>query len=68
MKRFDMRPNLQILIPPARILDKCTYSPGITGRLERTLGLGSVGTVVVTGGEPDVFVMATMLGAIDLGY
>ena len=65
---IDLIHPLQSLVPPARILDKRTYSPWISGRLGRTLALESVGTVVVTGGETDVCVMATVLGAIDLGY
>jgi len=65
---IDLIHPLQRLVPPARILDKRTYSPWVTGGLEKTLALESIGTVVVTGGETDVCVMATVLGAIDLGY
>ncbi|UAX98160.1 cysteine hydrolase (plasmid) [Ensifer adhaerens] len=65
---IDLIYPLQSLVPPARILNKRTYSPWITGRLERALALEKVETVVVTGGETDVCVMATVLGAIDLGY
>ncbi|MBD9650188.1 cysteine hydrolase [Ensifer sp. ENS09] len=59
---------LQRLVPPARILDKRTYSPWLSGRLERTLNYEGVETIVVTGGETDVCVMSAVLGAIDLGY
>jgi len=53
---------------PARIFDKMTYSPWVDGRLNAHLRQEGVGTVVVTGGETDVCVLATVLGAIDLGF
>lgn len=49
---------LQRLVPPARILDKRTYSPWLSGRLQRTLNYEGVETIVVTGGETDVCVMS----------
>jgi len=65
---LGLAPVLQALVPPARIFDKMTYSPWIDGRLNAHLRQESVGTVVVTGGETDVCVLATVLGAIDLGF
>ncbi|TNM60261.1 cysteine hydrolase family protein [Aliirhizobium smilacinae] len=61
-------PSLQMLVPPARIFDKMTYSPWVDGRLFTHLRQEDVETVVVTGGETDVCVLATVLGAIDLGF
>lgn len=55
-------PSLQALLPPARIFDKMTYSPWVDGRLNAHLRQEGVGTVVVTGGETDVCVLATVLG------
>ncbi|MET3858529.1 nicotinamidase-related amidase [Rhizobium sp. OAE497] len=63
----DLSPALQPLVPPARVFDKMTYSPWIDGRLSSHLRHEGVTTVVVTGGETDVCVLATVLGAIDLG-
>jgi nicotinamidase-related amidase len=59
---------LQTLVPPARVFDKMTYSPWVDGRLFSHLRQEGVRTLVVTGGETDVCVLATVLGAIDLGY
>ncbi len=56
------------LVPPARIIDKRIYSPWLEGQLHQTLRQCGVDTVVLTGGETDVCVLATVLGAVDLGY
>ncbi|WP_064709275.1 cysteine hydrolase family protein [Rhizobium bangladeshense] len=64
----ELASSLTLLVPPARYFDKCTYSPWIDGRLHTTLQSERVDTLVVTGGETDVCVLATTLGAIDLGY
>ncbi|MNW01873.1 nicotinamidase/pyrazinamidase [compost metagenome] len=45
-----------------------TYSPWVDGRLFTHLRQEGVEAVVVTGGETDVCVLATVLGAIDLGF
>ncbi|ARO26484.1 cysteine hydrolase [Rhizobium sp. S9] len=55
-------------VPPARYFDKRTYSPWIDGRLHTILRSERVDTLVITGGETDVCVLAATLGAIDLGY
>nr|WP_280173997.1 isochorismatase family cysteine hydrolase [Rhizobium sullae] len=65
---IDLVPALKALVPPARVFDKMTYSPWVCGRLHRMLSEEGVGTVVLTGGETDVCVLAAALGAIDLGY
>jgi nicotinamidase-related amidase len=65
---IDIVPGLKRLVPPARIFDKQTYSPWTSGRLHELLMGDRVNTVVVTGGETDVCVLAAVLGAIDLGY
>ncbi|AHG48346.1 cysteine hydrolase (plasmid) [Rhizobium leguminosarum bv. trifolii CB782] len=64
----DVASSLASLVPPARRFDKRTYSPWIDGRLHQTLQSERVDTLVITGGETDVCVLATTLGAIDLGY
>ncbi|MGV1821798.1 cysteine hydrolase [Agrobacterium tumefaciens] len=55
-------------VPPAQEFLKTTYSPWTDGRLHRTLAGQGVGTLVISGGETDVCVLATVLGAVDLGY
>ncbi|HWT58070.1 MAG TPA: isochorismatase family cysteine hydrolase [Rhizobium sp.] len=64
----DLASSLASLVPPARHFDKRTYSPWIDGRLHPILQSERVDTLVITGGETDVCVLATTLGAIDLGY
>ncbi|NLR97030.1 cysteine hydrolase [Rhizobium sp. P38BS-XIX] len=64
----DVVPELARFVPPARTFDKMTYSPWTDGRLHRTLQEEGIQTLVVTGGETDVCVLAAVLGAIDLGY
>jgi nicotinamidase-related amidase len=61
-------PSLNRLVPPARVFDKSTYSPWVDGKLHAVLTQEHVDTVVLTGGETDVCILATALGAIDLGY
>jgi nicotinamidase-related amidase len=65
---FDLVFPLKRLVPPAGLLDKQTYSPWIDGRLHALLRDDDVHTLVVSGGETDVCVLATVLGGIDLGY
>lgn len=64
----SLLPELQALCPPAAIFDKSTYSPWWDGRLHTAMKQRGCSTLIVTGGETDVCVLATILGAIDLGY
>lgn len=59
---------LSALVPPARIFDKPVYSPWLDRRLHRHLTDEGVTTIAISGGETDICVLATALGAIDLGY
>jgi nicotinamidase-related amidase len=61
-------PSLARLTPPARIIDKRVYSPWTEGYFDRLLADGEVDTLVITGGETDVCVLATVIGAVDRGY
>lgn len=65
---LDLVPELACYCPPARVFDKRTYSPWVGGRLHSWLVMQSIDTLVITGGETDVYVLATALGGIDLGY
>lgn len=63
----DLVPSLAQFAPPARVLDKHVYSPWTQGQLDPLLRDGSVDTLVITGGETDQCVLATVLGAVDRG-
>jgi nicotinamidase-related amidase len=61
-------PDLAAFVPPARIFDKHVYSPWTGSDLHQQLRGAGIDTVIITGGETDVCVMATVLGAIDWGF
>jgi nicotinamidase-related amidase len=61
-------PELAALVPPARIVDKRVYSPWVENDLDGMLRGRGIDTLLVTGGETDVCVLATVLGAVDRGY
>jgi nicotinamidase-related amidase len=65
---IDLVEPLGRLAPPATIFDKYTYSPWHDGRLHHHLTNGGVDGLAISGGETDVCVLATVLGAIDHGY
>lgn len=67
-ERVDLVPELAGFAPPAEIVDKRVYSPWIDTDLDARLRARGVETLVVTGGETDVCVLATVLGAVDQGY
>jgi nicotinamidase-related amidase len=64
----DLVPDLARFIPPARTFDKHAYSPWTGTDLHLQLKNAGVDTVIITGGETDVCVLATMLGAVDWGF
>jgi nicotinamidase-related amidase len=65
---IDLVPDLARFIPPARTFDKHVYSPWTGTDLHAQLRSANVDTVIITGGETDVCVLATALGAIDWGF
>jgi nicotinamidase-related amidase len=65
---IDILPELKSLVPPAIVFDKPIYSPWLDGRLHRFLQDRRAETLVISGGETDVCVLAAVLGAVDLGY
>ena len=65
---IELLPSLARHCPPAAVVDKHVYSPWPEGRLQALLTARGVDTLIVTGGETDVCVLATVLGAIDFGY
>lgn len=49
-------------------LGQRVYSPWTEGRLDNLLRGSELDTLIVNGGETDVCVLATVLGAIDRGF
>lgn len=64
----ELMPTLARYVPPAKVLDKRVYSPWTEGGLDAMLDGAGVDTLAITGGETDVCVLATVLGAMDRGY
>lgn len=64
----DLATPLRMFVPPAVVFDKAVYSPWMNGRLAGHLTDRGIQTLVITGGETDVCVLATVLGAIDHGF
>ncbi|WP_214475564.1 isochorismatase family cysteine hydrolase [Mesorhizobium sp. dw_380] len=65
---IELLPALAGYCPPATIIDKHIYSPWFEGHLRAFLMEREIDALVITGGETDVCVLATVLGAIDFGY
>jgi nicotinamidase-related amidase len=63
-----LAPELEHFAPPAEIVDKPVYSPWLGSDLNARLRSRNADTLVVTGGETDVCVLSTVLGAVDFGY
>ena len=59
---------LRAFTPPAVVIDKTRYSAFVQSSLQATLARRSVDTLIVSGAETDVCVLATVLDAVDLGY
>lgn len=67
-ERVELLPELQVFVPPAQVFDKAHYSPWTDARLASGLMAAQVDTLVVSGAETDMCVLATVLGAVDLGF
>jgi nicotinamidase-related amidase len=65
---IELVPDLAQFVPPARTLDKHVYSPWTGSDLHRQLCEAGIDTIIITGGETDVCVLATVMGAIDWGF
>lgn len=65
---IDIVPPLARFAPPALIVDKKVYSPWLGSRLYKILSDRGVNTLIISGGETDVCVLATVLGAVDGGF
>lgn len=65
---IDLVPELRKFVPPAAQFDRPTYSAFADGRLHAWLQDRHVTTLIVSGSETDVCVLATVLAAVDHGY
>ncbi|MFV3131341.1 isochorismatase family cysteine hydrolase [Niveispirillum sp. KHB5.9] len=65
---LELLPPLAALVPPARVVDKRTYSPFADGTLAAWMQGQGVEALVISGAETDVCVLATVLSAVDLGF
>jgi len=65
---IDLLPPLARLAPPAQVIDKRVYSPWMEPALDQLLRARGIDSLVVTGAETDVCVLAAVLGAVDRGY
>ena len=59
---------LAALVPPASVIDKPAYSPFERSGLQAVLRERGVKTLIISGAETDVCVLAAVLDAVDLGY
>lgn len=64
---LELVPELARFAPPARVMDKPVYSPW-HGSLDAELKRAGVESLIVTGAETEVCVLAAVMGAIDFGY
>ena len=65
---IELLPPLAALVPPAAVIDKATYSPFTAPALSQLLRAREADSLVITGAETDVCVLAAVLGAVDHGY
>jgi nicotinamidase-related amidase len=65
---LELVPELQALVPPAVVFDKQVYSPFHDGRLAQHLRRRGIDSLVISGTETDVCVLAAVLAAVDHGY
>ena len=64
----ELLPDLRRFVPPAAVFDKPVYSAFAGHRLQAYLREAGCEELIVTGGESDICVLATVLGAVDAGY
>lgn len=64
----ELIPTLARFTPPAEVVDKRVYSPWVDSDLHQRLQARGIDTLVVSGAETDVCVLAAVLGAVDHGY
>ncbi|HZS81793.1 MAG TPA: cysteine hydrolase [Stellaceae bacterium] len=65
---LDLVPPVAALTPPAACIDKSVYSPFAAPPLLNLLRRRGADSLVVTGAETDVRVLAAVMDAVDLGF
>jgi nicotinamidase-related amidase len=65
---LELAPPLARLAPPATVIDKRVYSPFTERGLWNALRQSRAETLVITGAETDMCVLAAVLDAVDHGY
>ena len=65
---LELMPALQRYAPPAVVMDKPAYSAFSAPDFLPFLITKRVTTLIITGAETDVCVLATILGAVDQGF
>ena len=65
---IELAPPLAALSPPAYVIDRSHYSPFAEPTFRKTLNRLGADTLVMTGGETDVCVLAAALDAVVAGY
>jgi nicotinamidase-related amidase len=68
LELLELMPRLTALCPPATIIDKTRYSAFAEPGLITHLRSRAADTLIVSGSETDVCVLATVLDAVDIGY
>ena len=67
LQLLELVPELQQFVPPALLEDKAVMSAW-HGSLHARLRSAGIDSLIVSGAETEVCVLATVMGAIDLGY
>ncbi len=65
---LDIVQSLQPYAVQGQVVHKPVYSPWGSGQLHNALQDHKCSTLVITGGESDMCVLSTVLGAVDYGY
>ena len=65
---FELLPALARFVPPAQVLDKGFYSPFFRSPLIEMLAARRADTLIISGAETDICVMAAVIDAIDHGF
>lgn len=65
---LELVPTLASLIPPAHVIDRQTYNAFGNGLLQAFLADHRVDTLIVSGGETDVCVLASVLAVTGLSW
>jgi nicotinamidase-related amidase len=65
---IELVPPLAALAPRAEVIDKRVYSRFSGPELSDLLRRRGIESLVITGAETDVCVLAAVLDAVDLGY